>query len=335
MGDTGARGVWDTFFLYFSHRDAWFPESQQMPQDEKKYRFITIHRCEMCGDSVSGHQMMGMRMNRSQGLKPKEKTGISVSVVRCKNCGLIYSDPMPVPADLMDHYGTPPEDYWKEKYFTLVPEYFRVELEEAAQLLGDLNGKKALDIGAGIGKAMVCMQRKGLDVYGLEPSSTFYEKALSHMGIQKERLIPLSVEEAEFEDNFFDYISFSAVYEHLYEPRKCLERALKWLKPGGIIHIKVPSSDWLLPSFINRFYRLTGTHFVTNLSPMHPPYHLYEFTYRSFSCIAKELNYSIVMDRYDVCDIYFVPRMFHGLLRRYMNRTKTGMQLTVYLKKNS
>jgi len=299
----------------------------------KKYSFKEISVCEMCGDQTANHKVLGQRLNKSQGYRPKAKTGISVSVVKCTNCGLIYSNPQPIPFDLQDHYGTPPEEYWKEEYFVWQPTYFSSQIEEAKKLLNFKSGMKALDIGAGLGKAMLSMQSKDFDVYGLEPSIPFYERAISKMGIDKEKLKLGAIEDLNYEPEFFDFITFGAVFEHLYEPSICLEKALSWLKPNGIIHIEVPSSKWLLPKFMNLYFNLIGTNYVTNLSPMHTPFHLYEFDLKSFNKLSEKLNFKVENYRYDVCKIYYFPKIFHGLLRSYMKATNKGMQLTVYLRK--
>lgn len=141
------------------------------------------------------------------------------------------------------------------------------------------------------------------------------------------------LEDVEYTEDSFDFITFGAVFEHLYHPAGSLKKALKWLKPDGIIHIEVPSSKHFVAKLINLFYRLRGTNYVTNLSPMHSPYHLYEFGLKSFQEIEKKMNFSIVNHHYDVCDIHPVPSFLHFPLRKYMEWTDTGMQLTVYLKK--
>lgn len=299
----------------------------------KKYSFKEISVCEMCGDQTANHKVLGQRLNKSQGYRPKTKTGISVSIIKCTNCGLIYSNPQPIPFDLQDHYGTPPEEYWKEEYFVWQPTYFSSQIEEAKKLLDFKSGMKALDIGAGLGKAMLSMQSKDFDVYGLEPSIPFYERAISKMGIDKDKLKLGAIEDLDYEPEFFDFITFGAVFEHLYEPSICLEKALSWLKPNGIIHIEVPSSKWLLPKFMNFYFNLIGTNYVTNLSPMHTPFHLHEFDLKSFNKLSEKLNFKVENYRYDVCSIYYFPKIFHGLLRSYMKATNKGMQLTVYLRK--
>lgn len=300
----------------------------------KKYSFRDITNCEMCGSQTKGHKVLGQRLNKSQGRRPKKKTGISVSVQKCTSCNLIYSNPLPIPESIQDHYGTPPEDYWNEKYFNWSQDYFSTEINEAKDLLPFTVGMKALDIGAGIGKAMKSMDFAGFETHGLEPSEPFFERALERMKINPDRLRLGAIEELDFDQNTFDFITFGAVFEHLYEPSECLGKALRWLKPGGVIQIEVPSSKWLLPKYMNSYFRLIRTNYVTNLSPMHSPFHLYEFDVKSFESLSKKLNFSIAKTRYSVGSVYFFPKFMHSMLKWYMKKTNKGMQLTIYLKKN-
>jgi len=287
----------------------------------------------MCGDSTKGHKILGQRLNTSQGLRPKRKTGISVSVKKCRNCQLIYSSPQPVPLSIQDHYGLPPEEYWNSDYFNWTPAYFSKEIERFRTMKEIQPGMKALDIGAGIGKCMLSLQNAGFDTYGFEPSGSFYERAISKMKIPGDKLKQGRIEEVEYADGSFDFITFGAVFEHLYHPASALAKALRWLKPGGIIHIEVPSSKHLVAKIFNLYFRLRGTNYVTNISPMHTPFHLYEFGIQSFSRLAAKQHFNIAFHEYHVCDIYHIPRIFHFPLRKIMKWTDTGMQLTVWITK--
>ena len=77
---------------------------------------------------------------------------------------------------------------------------------------------------------------------------------------------------------------------------------------------------------------MVGTNFVTNLSPMHEPYHLYEFGIESFQKLGQKLNHSIAHYNYYVCDVFFFPKIMHPFLKKIMKSTNTGMQLKVWLK---
>jgi len=287
----------------------------------------------MCSSTYDKHKILGQRLNQSQGFNPKKKTGISTSIMKCKNCGLIFSNPQPIPFDIQDHYGMPPEDYWKPEYFTIDRNYFSDQIRTTKKLIQFEKGMKALDIGAGIGKCMISLQQAGYDAYGFEPSVPFHQKAIEKMNIPADKLKLGMIEEVDYAENNFDFITFGAVLEHLYDPAAAIKKAMKWVKPGGLIHIEVPSSKYLIPKIFNFYFRLRGTNYVNNISPMHRPFHLYEFAIESFRYHANAENYEIAHHEYYVCDIYFIPRIFHPFLKWYMSKTNTGMQLAVWLKK--
>jgi len=297
-----------------------------------KYLFKEITECEMCLSNTKDDKILGQRLNKSVGLRPKSRTGITVSVKKCKNCCLIYSNPQPRPFDMQAHYGILAEDYWKPSYFILDKDYFSNQIKKAKKLLLFEKGMNALDVGCGIGKCMKSLEEAGFNVSGIESSETFYNKALSHMAIKTDQIKLGMVEEVEYTKKF-DFITFGAVFEHLYEPAKALERASSWLNNGGIVHIEVPSSRHLIAKIINIYYKLKGTNYVTSLSPMHSPFHLYEFDIDSFKLMSKRLGFSVEEYQFEVGDIPFLPKIIHPLARWYMVKTNTGNQLTVYLKK--
>lgn len=301
---------------------------------EMRYKFVPIHSCNMCGSSASSQKVIGKRLNVSQGRKPEKKIGITTTIVRCGNCGLIYSNPLPIPFDIQDHYGMPPEDYWKRKddYFTIADHYYKKELGILKSVLDFKEGMKLLEIGAGIGKGMIAATRVGFDAYGVEASQPFYDRAISRMGIAPDHIKLAMVEDADYPENQFDVIMMMAVLEHFYDATEVLERSMKWLKPGGLVFIEVPSSDWLISRLMNMYYKVTGRDYVGNLSPMHPPYHLYEFTLKTFQENAKKLNYDIPYFEYQVCDTY-MPKIVDFFIRPYMKSTNKGMQLIVVLRK--
>jgi len=296
------------------------------------YTFQPSAGCVMCGATSSSHSVLGRRLNTSQGKAPWKKKGIAVSVVKCNQCGLISSDPMAIPESIQDHYGVAPDAYWKEEYFALKEDYFSLEINRLNQLRSIAPGMKALDIGAGVGKCMIALERAGFETYGCEPSSTFHRFALEKMKIDPSRLLCASLEEAEYPTESFDFITFGVVLEHLYRPGAGIEKALRWLRPGGLIHIEVPSSRWLIHRLVNAYYRMRGTDYVANLSPMHQPFHLYEFSLESFQAHGRKAGYEVAFHEQYVCDTY-MPHWMDRILRPIMRSTNTGMQLCVWLRK--
>ena len=258
-----------------------------------KYSIKYIHVCNMCGATEESFSVLGKRLNKSQGKNPAKKTGLTTTVCKCNNCGLVFANPLPIPENINDHYGVPPETYWKDEYFKVDENYFITEIEWLKKLMDIKPGMKSLDIGAGIGKQMIALEKIGFDAYGLEPSIPFHERAISKMNIRPDKLKLTSIEAAEYDHDYFDFISFGVVLEHLYDPSDAIKKALKWLKPGGLIHVEVPSSKWLINRVVNFAYKIKGLDYVGNISPMHTPFHLYEFTVDSFKENSKRNNYKI------------------------------------------
>ena len=302
-----------------------------------KYSFESVDQCSMCGSPTRRNKVLGKRLNQPQGLRPRRKVGITTTIVKCKVCGLIYANPLPIPENIQDHYGIPPTEYWNDNYFVPEENYFKSQLKTFKGLYQDPvtgDGLRALDIGAGIGKCMTALMHAGFESHGIEPSDAFYEMAINRSGVPAERLKLSCIENTEFEDSYFDFITFGAVLEHLYNPSTAIKNAVKWLKGGGLIHAEVPSSSWLVGSLANLFYRATFSDYVGNLSPMHPPYHLYEFGLLSFRIHGQNNGYELAHHQYHVCET-FMPRIIDPILKRIMSITKTGMQLEVWLKKLS
>jgi SAM-dependent methyltransferase len=303
----------------------------------KRYSFEAVAHCEMCGFPDSKNSVLGQRLNCRQGFSRIGLTGISVTIKRCISCGLIYANPLPIPSSISDHYHVPPEDYWSQDYFSWDSSYFERQIKDYFRLskkdVSHARPAKALDIGCGIGKALRSLVQANIEAWGIEPSSTFCARAREFTGLDESRIINSSIEGAVLPESEFDFVSFGAVFEHLYHPRVCLEKALAWCKPGGIVHIEVPSSRWLIETIYQGYLKLTGSQLCAYLSPMHSPFHLYSFSRKSFVVNKESMGFRLMESRVDPCTVYYFPAFMKPLISRFMGVTGTGMQLTVYLQK--
>jgi SAM-dependent methyltransferase len=240
---------------------------------------------------------------------------------------------MPVPTNVSQHYGVAPEEYWREQYFEPSDEHFQGQIETFSRLWQGRGTPTALDIGAGLGKVLRALSRAGFDAFGLEPSKPFVSRALALGGIEPERLQLSAVEHAEYPRDSFDFVSFGAVLEHLPDPATAISRALDWAAPNGLIYVEVPSARWMTARVVNWAYRLQGLDYAANISPMHRPYHLYEFTLRAFHEHARRAGYRMAGYQWYVGDRTFLPTTVDPIARRLMRATRTGMQLEVWLTK--
>ena len=95
------------------------------------YRFRVAGDCMMCGAPPHRQLVLGRRLDRSQGWRPRRVRGKATTVVRCRRCGLVFTDPMPLPIELADHYSMDPVDYFGEERSSAESEGFETEIEEA------------------------------------------------------------------------------------------------------------------------------------------------------------------------------------------------------------
>jgi SAM-dependent methyltransferase len=293
----------------------------------RTYTYEPVERCVMCHHTEQ--RILGRRLDRHQGIRPRKVVGISTTVVQCRGCGLIFSNPRPVPESIGDHYEKPPEQYWRPEQLE-TSHVGGIPLENFRHLHAGRSGAlRALDVGAGLGQDMLQLAHAGFDTWGLEPSSAFREAAITR-GVDPERLQLTAVETAAYEPHRFDLISFGAVLEHLHDPAMAVEHALSWLAPGGLIFAEVPSARWLMGRMLNLAYRVRGLDYVTNLSPMHDPYHLYEFTREAFARHGQRVGYRLAHVEIYACET-FLPKRIEPLAQRAMDLTGTGLQLAVWL----
>lgn len=97
-------------------------------------------------------------------------------------------------------------------------------------------GSKVFEFGAGDGRLLAEFSRKGLDVYGLEPSESARLRA-------RENSIELAGDFSELGETVtgFDAVICWHVLEHLADPATDLRRLSRMLGPGGRLVVSVPN----------------------------------------------------------------------------------------------
>jgi len=94
---------------------------------------------------------------------------------------------------------------------------------------------RVLDAGAGGGRLVAELGRRGHRAYGIEPSARSRERALAAgLDVRDETL-------DSHEASGLDAVVLWHVLEHLDHPRGALERVRGWLRPGGLLLVGVPN----------------------------------------------------------------------------------------------
>ena len=112
--------------------------------------------------------------------------------------------------------------------------------------LGDVKGKKILDVGCGPGAYLLILSKMGALVSGqdlFDSASAFLRKN----GVDADIKTGDAAKRLLFDDNYFDVVFSADFFEHIsYEQKnQVVSEIYRVLKPGGGITIKTPNSDYL------------------------------------------------------------------------------------------
>jgi len=199
----------------------------------KKNEFRKIS-CILCGSA------------NERVLKIERKDGETFRIVQCKNCGLVFTNPQPLPkwikdshhkADKVGFYSYEGARAYHLHYINglkIIREYFK-------------NGR-LLDVGCGVGYFLDIAQKAGFDTYGIDFSSVAAEVAKEKFGLT---IRVGELKDTEIRAQNYDIISLWNVLEHFYDPIMNLSIIHKLLKKDGILFIETPNI--LLRSIFLRF----------------------------------------------------------------------------------
>ena len=116
----------------------------------------------------------------------------------------------------------------KEKYLN------SFEQGKVAMLLGDVTGKKILDIGAGTGRLALELARSGGSVTALDVSDEMLAELKRKDTTHAVVTATGDAEDLPLDDNSFDIVVATFLLVHLKNPARFFDEAHRVLKEGGI-----------------------------------------------------------------------------------------------------
>ena len=116
-------------------------------------------------------------------------------------------------------------------------------------IFSDLPTGNLLDIGTGKGHLGHELYQMGFDVYACD---ALYLNKFKELKWKK---VDLNEENLPYDDNYFDYVLFIEVVEHLENPSKTIRELSRVLKTGGIAVMSTPFTGSLIQKI---YYMFTG-----------------------------------------------------------------------------
>ncbi|MCY6370401.1 methyltransferase domain-containing protein [Clostridium ganghwense] len=162
--------------------------------------------------------------------------------VKCKKCGLVYSNPVATENRMNKYYSIISKEKFGGIYGDIKQrEAFLFQMSNCRldNISKITNEKLILDIGTGVGFFVKAALDRGFKAYGLELTKEDCEYAKNHYGLDLIRKNFYSFNENEQ----YDIVTMFEVIEHLRTPLKDLKRINKLVKMNGIFVIATPILD--------------------------------------------------------------------------------------------
>jgi ubiquinone/menaquinone biosynthesis C-methylase UbiE len=202
------------------------------------------------------------------------------TIVQCRQCGLVYTDPRPDGDDIVETYQAVEDPLYLEEREGRVLTFER-HLKPLERLTGPPNGRPLLDVGCYTGVFVEIAVRHGWEAWGVDPSCWAVEQAQAR-GLHA---IQGTLETANLPEAAFDVVTMWDVIEHVTDPHGTLQQAYRLLKPGGLVVVHTMDIDSL-------FARLMGTRW-----PWLMEMHLYYFSRRTLGAMLEKCGFQVLSDQ--------------------------------------
>ncbi len=193
-----------------------------------------LTQCLGCGASTAGARPVHRRRDDT--------------LVRCRQCGLLFANPQYTNDELeglyRDLYYDEAKNFatdFRERDRAFAMPLYRAVVRDLIARYPRLRekGRRVLDFGSGVGFFLDACREKGMEPLGVEFSEVAARYAKEKLGIEVQTDPERAI--SRFSDGQFDLITAWQVVEHLRRPRETLRELVRILAPGGTLAIAVPN----------------------------------------------------------------------------------------------
>jgi len=218
-------------------------------------------RCNLCGEDNFKvvYKTYSGAIDKADVVKDYKITEHSAKtltrVVRCKKCGLIYTNPRPHVRSLVSNYVNMVDNEYVEE-----ERGRRISAAATIRSLKKLRKKgRLLDIGCAAGFLLDEARKDGWEVHGIELSKWAVDFAKKKFGIST--IFNGVLKNAGYPDNYFDAVVMKDSIEHLTDPKGTLIEIRRILKSDGILCINTPDIDSLVSRILKaRWWGIKQSH---------------------------------------------------------------------------
>ncbi|MFA5103949.1 MAG: glycosyltransferase [Candidatus Margulisiibacteriota bacterium] len=201
------------------------------------------------------------------------------NIVKCLQCGLVRTDPLPDEKGLLDNYSNINETLYADNIGYRF-KTFRYNLNKIASYLPK-NGT-LLDVGANCGAFLKIASEAGYTAQGVEPSGWCTDYARQKLG---QKVTKGTVSDLDPSEKEFDVVTMFDVLEHLLNPINDLELVNKRMKKGGMLILSTLDIDSILPKILGGKW------------PWLMDMHIYYFNSQIIEQILQKTGFKVVYSR--------------------------------------
>jgi SAM-dependent methyltransferase len=191
-----------------------------------------------------------------------------------------------------DYAGFDLQNYRKFMAEFRIPQYKR----DIAFLRKYAVGGRLLDIGCGTGEFLDVAGKTGFQAYGLEPSKIAFDIAR-----KAHRVVRGEFKNVGFKQNYFDVITLWSVLEHVPAPMNFLRRVHALLRKKGLLALRVPDAQGLLPLLALWLYRISFRRIGWPLGVLYQLdwhyKHYYGYDFHTLSLLLEQTRFKVVAFR--------------------------------------
>lgn len=273
--------------------------------------------CNLCG---SQRYKIVYTKNQNQNLNnPKsytitqDVTSQPYEIVRCLDCGFVYTLSTEDRDSLLEEYNDMEEDklYLKEEHAR------RMAARRALKEISVLKRPgRLLEVGSATGFFLDEARRFGWEVMGIEPSRWAADYARCNFNLD---IIVKSIEDATPPKGYFDAVVMLDVLEHLTDPKAVLKKIRRLLKDDGILYITTPDIESITSRiFRNRWWGIKR-------------HHLYFFSRKTLKALLDKTGFEIIKTGF-----YFRYFSLGYIMRLFVTyNSRTANALRVFFKRTS
>ncbi len=211
-----------------------------------------------------------------------------LTIVKCKNCDLIYTNPRAKAAQ--ENYFGDETTFYNEARLIFAGKKIHHRDRNYEYEINKIKKIKSkgilLDVGSNLGFFLKKAREAGFEVEGLEPSPSLAKISSEKLNL---KVTASFLENADLPENNYDVITLIDVFEHVCNPRELLEVSSKLLKRDGIIAIKVPNGDYNY--FKMKLGKLTGK--GKQMDIWNCCEHVVHYTPKTFSKMIESCGYRV------------------------------------------